>query len=298
MAMRVALGASRRRVLRQMLTESLLLSLGAGALGLVLTFGTIKGLVHLCPSDIPRLQETSLDPTVLGFTLGLSVLTGLLFGMMPAWRASDVSVGETLKEGAGRTTAGRRWRRLHSGLVVSQIGLSLTLLIGAALLIRSLIALESMDLGFQPENVLAMHVELPEAKYTGGARRNAFFRSLLERLRAVPGVRSAAAYVHGTEISDVLISNDVLDYDFFIPGQADSRRPTVPASWLLRRTTLPPWASGFSGDRRCPRAARTLSSSTRLLPESVFQMPILSAKAWPSVVMIGPRIGSWASSPQ
>ena len=222
MAMRVALGASRGRVLRQMLTESLLLSLGAGVLGLLLTFGTIKGLVRLCPSDIPRLQETRIDLTVLGFTLGLSVLTGLLFGMMPAWRASDVSVGETLKEGAGRTTTGRRWRRLHSGLVVSQIGLSLILLIGAALLIRSLIALESADLGFQPENVLAMNIQLPQAKYTERAQFSAFFQSLLERLRALPEVRSAAAYVHGMDISDVLISNDVLDYDFFLAGQTDT----------------------------------------------------------------------------
>jgi putative ABC transport system permease protein len=222
MALRVALGASRRRVLRQMLTESLLLSLGAGVLGLLLTFGTVKGLVRLCPSDIPRLQETSIDLTVLGFMLSLSVLTGLLFGMMPAWRASDVSVGETLKEGSGRTTAGRGWRRLHGGLVVSQIGLSLILLIGAALLIRSLIALESVPLGFQPENVLVMQIWLPQAKYTEAAQYNAFFQPLLERLRALPDVRAAAAYCLGMDITEVLISNEVLDQDFSVPGRADS----------------------------------------------------------------------------
>ena len=176
MAMRVALGASRGRVLRQMLTESLLLSVAAGVLGLLLTFGTVKGLVRLCPSNTPRLQETSVDLTVLGFTLGVAVLTGLLFGMMPAWRASDVSVGESLKEGSGRTTTGRGWRRLHSGLVVSQLGLSLVLLIGSALLIRSLMALASVDLGFRPENVLAMEIDLPHAKYTKTAQENAFFR--------------------------------------------------------------------------------------------------------------------------
>jgi putative ABC transport system permease protein len=192
MAMRVALGASRGRVLRQILTESLLLSAAAGVLGLLLTFGTVRGLVRLCPSDTPRLQETSVDLTVLGFTLGVAVLTGLLFGMMPAWRASDVSVGETLKEGSGRTTTGRGWRRLHSGLVVSQLGLSLILLIGSALLIRSLMALASVDLGFRPENVLALEIRLPYAKYTQTAERNAFCQSLLERLRTLPGVQSAA----------------------------------------------------------------------------------------------------------
>ena len=191
-------------------------------LGLLLTFGTVKGLVRLCPSDIPRLQETSIDLTVLGFTLGLSVLTGLLFGMMPAWRASDVSVGETLKEGSGRTTAGRGWRRLHGGLVVSQIGLSLILLIGAALLIRSLIALESVHLGFQPENVLAMQIWLPQAKYTEAAQYNAFFQPLLERLRALPDVRAAAAYCLGLDITEALIPSEVLDQDFSVPGRADS----------------------------------------------------------------------------
>jgi len=231
MAMRTALGASRGRVLRQMLTESLLLSLGAGVLGLALTFATVKGLVRLCPSDTPRLQETNVDLTVLGFTLGLSVLTGLLFGMMPAWRASDARVGETLKEGSGRTTAGRGWRRLHSGLAVSQIGLSLILLIGATLLVRSLIALESVDLGCRPENVLAVQIRLPEAKYTETAQFNAFFRTLLERLQALPRVRSAAALFHSIEIADVLFPLDPFSLDLSVVGRADSG-PRHSARWM------------------------------------------------------------------
>lgn len=222
MAMRVALGASRRRVLRQMLTESLLLSLGAGILGLLLTFATVKTLVRLCPSDIPRLQETTIDPAVLGFTLAVSLLTGLVFGMMPAWRASEVNVGETLKEGAGRTATGRRWRRLHGGLVVAQLALSLILMIGATLLVRSLVTLHSVDLGFQCDNVLALYVQLPEAKYTEGAQFNGFFWPLLERLRALPGVRSAAAMVHGTEINDVLTAETALSMDFSAAGPAES----------------------------------------------------------------------------
>jgi predicted permease len=221
MAMRVALGASRGRVLRQMLTESLLLSLGAGVLGLLLTFGTVKGLVRLCPSDTPRLQETSVDLSVLGFTLGVAVLTGLLFGMIPAWRASDIRVGETLKEGSGRTTRGRGWRRLHSGLVVSQLGLSLVLLIGSALLIRSLLALASLDLGFRPEGVLAMRILLPQAKYTDDAHRRAFFQPLLARLQALPHVRAAALF-GGSYVDDALSSAERYATKFSLSGRADA----------------------------------------------------------------------------
>ncbi len=216
MALRVALGASRRRVIRQMLTESLLLSLAAGILGLLLTFGAVKGLVHLCPAEIPRLQETNVSLLVLGFTLGLSVLTGLLFGMMPARRASDVGVMETLKEGTGRTTGGRGWRRLHSGLVVTQLGLSLVLLIGAALLIRSLIGLTHMDLGFRPEHVLAFCIELPDAKYEEDAPRIAFFDTLLERLPTLPGVRSAAVTYH---LSD--LTGERMMVGFSLPGHGE-----------------------------------------------------------------------------
>lgn len=197
MAMRVALGASRWRILRQMLTESLVLSAGAGILGLVLTFWTITGLISLCPADIPRLQEATVDFSVLLFTLGVSVLTGLLFGMVPAWRVSDVRVGEILKEGGTRSPTGRGWRRLHGAFVISQVGISLILLTGATLLIRSLTALQKVDLGFRPENVLAMHIDLPLAKYPESRHCQAFFQELLQQVRAFSGVRSASLVCPG-----------------------------------------------------------------------------------------------------
>jgi putative ABC transport system permease protein len=209
-AMRVALGASRSRILRQMLTESLLLSLAAGVLGLALTFCTVKGLVRMCPSDIPRLQETSVDLSVLGFALGTSVLTSLLFGMMPARRASGIRANEALKEATERAPSGRAWHRLHDGLVVSQLALSLVLLIGAALLIRSLIAVQKLDLGFRPENVLAAEIRLPEAKYPESEHCTAFFDELLRRVQGLPHVRSAAlAFDHlqlGATEWDITIS--------------------------------------------------------------------------------------------
>jgi putative ABC transport system permease protein len=191
MAMRSALGASRGRILRQILTESLLVSVVAGGLGLLLTFFSIQGLVRLCPADIPRLDETHVDMPVLVFTLGTCVLTGLLFGVLPAWRASGAPTTRMLQEGTMRSTAGRSGRRLQGGLVVAQTGVSLILLIGAALLIRSMAALYRLDLGFQPQNVLAVTLDLPEMKYPEPGHCRAFFESLLPRVRGLPGVRSA-----------------------------------------------------------------------------------------------------------
>ena len=229
MAMRMALGAGRGRLMCQMLTESLLLSLAAGLLGLLLTFCSVKGLVGLCPADIPRLQETSVDLRVLGFTLGVSLLTGLLFGVVPAWRASDIGVNETLKQGTGRTTGGRRWRRLHDGLVVGQLGLSLVLLIGAALLIRTLAALQAVDLGFQPRDLLTVSVDLPWAKYAETDQCNGFYGPLLERIRTLPSVRSVGGPVDDWDPAGIFSSPDAFGTDFTIagptgPGQRRSAR--------------------------------------------------------------------------
>lgn len=220
MAMRMALGAGRGRVMRQMLTESLLLSLAAGALGLALTFCSVKGLVALCPADIPRLQETNVDLRVLGFTFGVSLLTGLLFGLVPAWRASDVGVNETLKQGTGRTTGDRRWRHLHDGLVVGQLGLSLVLLIGAALLIRTLAALHAVDLGFQPQNLLAVDIDLPWAKYNEADQFNGFYGPLLERIRTLPSVRAVGGRVDDWSPAGIFSSPDARGTDFTIAGPA------------------------------------------------------------------------------
>lgn len=231
MAMRMALGAGRSRLMRQMLTESLLLSLAAGVLGLILTFCLVKGVVALCPANIPRLQETSVDLRVLGFTLGVSLFTGLLFGLVPAWRASDIGVNETLKQGAGRATGGRRWYRLHDGLVVGQLGLSLVLLIGAALLIRTLVAFQAVDLGFQPRNLLALGIELPWAKYDRTEQCNGFFGPLLERIQALPSVRSVGGHVDFGGVTDIFSSPDAFGTDFTIAGPTGSRQPHS-ARWL------------------------------------------------------------------
>jgi predicted permease len=231
MAVRMALGAGRGRLMRQMLAESLLLSLAAGLLGLFLTFCSVKGLVSLCPADIPRLQETNVDFRVLGFNFGVSLLTGLLFGLVPAWKASDIGVNETLKQGTGRTTGSRRWRRLHDGLVVSQLGLSLVLLIGTALLIRTLVALQAVDLGFQPQNLLAVGIDLPVTKYIETNRCNGFFGPLLERIRTLPSVHSVGCYVGWDDATDIFSSPDAWGTNFTIAGPTGSGQPRS-ARWI------------------------------------------------------------------
>ena len=258
MAMRMALGAGRGRLMRQMLTESLLLSLAAGVLGLVLTFCSVKGLVALCPAGIPRLQETNVDLRVLGFTLGVSLLTGLLFGLVPAWRASDIGVNETLKQGTGRTTGGRRWRHLHDGLVVSQLGLSLVLLIGAALLIRTLVALQAVDLGFQPQSLLAVGIDLPVTKYMETDRCNNFFKPLLERTRTLPSVHSVGCYVGWHDATAIFSSPHASGRDFTIagptaPGQSRSARWIAVTPGFFDAVGMR-WLAGKAFDDRDPDA--------------------------------------------
>jgi putative ABC transport system permease protein len=231
MAMRVALGASRMRVLRQMLTESLLLSLGGAVLGLAVTFGTVQAIIRLCPANVPRLQEASVDGAVLAFTLGVSVMTGLIFGVIPACRASDVCVSRVLKEGQSRSSTGRGWRRLHDGLVIGQMGLSLILLIGAALLIRTWIALQRMDLGFRPENVLSVDIHLRESSHPDYVGCQGFFEPLLQRVRALPGVHAAAV----TPFLDFGI--DAMKSPFTIAGRPSLNPEEMPC--LKRRGVTP-----------------------------------------------------------
>ncbi len=191
-AIRAALGANRRRIFRQLLTESLLLGLIGGALGLVLALWGMDLLLAAIPIDIPFWMKFDLDGRVLGFTAACSLLTGFVFGTAPALEASNPDLNETLKEG-GRSGAGGGRHRLRSLLVVAEIALSLVLLVGAGLMIRSFISLQHVDAGINPEGVLTMYIALPGAKYRAPEKRIAFFSQLLERVRAIPGVQSAGS---------------------------------------------------------------------------------------------------------
>jgi putative ABC transport system permease protein len=190
-AVRTALGASRWRVVRQLLTESLLLSLTGGGLGLLLAMWGIDLLLKLNDNRLPRADEIGLDAHVLLFTLGVSLLTGVVFGLAPAFQTSSVNLHDTLKEGGRSGTAGVR-RGVRSALVVVEVFSAVVLLVSAGLLIRSFVALEQVNPGFQPRGLLAMQVSLPPNKYADQRARAAFDRQVLEQVRALPGVKGAA----------------------------------------------------------------------------------------------------------
>jgi putative ABC transport system permease protein len=200
-AIRAALGAGRWRLARQLLTESVVLALAGGALGVLLAFWTLRALLALVPAEtqIPILNEISLSTPVLLFTLGLSVGTGVLFGLFPAWSASRTDLHESLKEG-GRTSAGGGRHRLRSALVVSEVALALVLLVGAGLLLRSTRELLQVDPGFQPEQRLSFYTSLPASSYPNDTQQAGFFRELLPRIAALPGVRAAGA-IHNLPFS-------------------------------------------------------------------------------------------------
>ena len=191
-AIRAALGAGRGRVMRQLLTESTLVALAGGAAGLLLAGWGVNFLVRINEDKIPRAYEIGLDWNVVAFTAGVALLTGLVFGLGPAFRAARVDLHDTLKEGGRGGSAGMR-RGVRGALVVAEVSLAVVLLVGAGLLVRSFVSLQHVSPGFRPEHVLAMQVSLPLNSYKEPQQRAAFYRQALERIGALPGVRAAGA---------------------------------------------------------------------------------------------------------
>ena len=197
-AVRAALGAGRRRILRQLLTESALLALIGGAAGIIVAYGGLHLVRAAFPpeggiGEIPHAEWIGIDGTVLGFTLAVSMLTGIIFGFVPAIQTVRTELFESLKEGGRGSTGGRRSQFVRSSLVVAEIALSLILLVGAGLLMRSFFLLMSEDLGFNPSHVLTMQIWLPESHYPSGALLVNFYQQVIERAAAQPGIQSASA---------------------------------------------------------------------------------------------------------
>jgi putative ABC transport system permease protein len=219
MAIRTAVGASRWRIARQLLTESVLLSLIGGTIGLLLARSGIALILYVSPNAIPRSREIGLDWTVLAFTIGVSFLTGILFGLIPAIQAGEVDVHETLKESV-RGVSGRHW--LRSSLVVVEVATTLVLLIGAGLLIRSFYLLQKVNPGFSDEHLTSLSISLPQKKYATEDARASFYNRLLENIRTLPGVESSAA------ASGLPLGNNGWQTSFAIEGQPPPPRDQVP----------------------------------------------------------------------
>ena len=190
-ALRAALGASRWRIVRQLFVECLLLAIVGGTLGFVISLWALRLLLKAIPVELPFWMNFGVDLRVLAFTLGITLLTGLIFGAVPALQTSRVDLNDTLKEG-GRGNSGFRGRS-RSLLVVTEIALSLVLLVGAGLMVQSFLRLQRVNVGLDTKNVITANVRLPGAKYRAPEQRTAFFKQLTERVRALPGVEAASA---------------------------------------------------------------------------------------------------------
>ena len=218
-AIRAAVGASRLRLIRQMLTESLMLALAGGVVGVGVAYLTIKALRVFGPDNIPRLNEVGIDGRVMAFTFFVALLTGVFFGLAPALRASRVDLNEVLKEGGRGGSSGRGGHRTRKLLVVSEIALSLLLLIGAGLLIRSYQRVWNAYPGFDSHNVLSLRLSLPAIKYPRPESITAFFRRVVERLNQVPEVESVAT-TYSLPMSTVALAWEPITVDGYVENGA------------------------------------------------------------------------------
>jgi predicted permease len=225
-AVRAALGAGRRRIIRQLLTESWLLALIAGGFGLAIAFGGIRGLAVLAPRELPRLDEIAIDGRVLAFTLGISLLAAILFGMAPALRASRVDLNEGLREGGRSLAGGLRSRFVRSAITVAEVAFSMILLTSAGLMIRALLNLQSVNPGFQTENVLTWRVSASRTKFTQPPQLASFHADILQRIGSLPGVQDAGA------ITDVFLSITPNSGSFTVEG-----KPELPPEQQIEATT-------------------------------------------------------------
>ena len=279
-AIRAALGAGRFRVVRQLLTESLCLAVLGGAAGLVLALWGTNLLLALAPPDLVGLPDVDLDLRVLGFTAGVAVLTGLVFGLVPALQASRVDLNGTLKEGGRQAAADNVATRLCRVLVVSEVALALVLLIGAGLLLRSFSTLRSVDPGFEPEGVVATAVRLPGVRYPEDSHCIAFFGDLLERLRATPGVRSASM------VSTLPFAGIGSRTDFRIEGEPEPAPGQEPGTDVM---VVDP---AYFETMGIPiLAGRTFTSQeARTVSHVVIVNEALAKRHWPNESPLGKRI--------
>ncbi|GLC26779.1 ABC transporter permease [Roseisolibacter agri] len=286
-AVRKALGAARARVMRQLLAESVLLAAAGGACGVALAWAGTRLLASLAPASLPRVADVRVDLGVLAFTTLLAVATGFVFGLAPALQLSRPDVAGALHESGGRSgTTGRARQRFRRGLAVVQVAMSVVLVVGAALLLRSLVELRRVDLGFDPRGALTARLALPAAEYPEPAQVVAFHERLQQRVAQIPGVRAAA----GTRL--LPLTGTIGDWSITIEGRARDGRDNPNGDWQV---VMP----GYFEAMRIPlRQGRTLARTddARGVPVVVINQT-MADRYWPDGDALGKRF-KWGTADQ
>ncbi|HKY06125.1 MAG TPA: ABC transporter permease, partial [Blastocatellia bacterium] len=277
-ALRLALGAGRGRIIRQLLSESLVVAIAGGTAGLLIGVWATRGLVALAPPNVPRLATVGLNLTVLGFTLGVSVLTGLFFGLLPALQTSATNLQAILKEG-GRSVAGVMRERTRKVLLVAEVGLALVLLIGAGLMLRTVSELMSVDPGFNADNLLTMRFNLGADAYPP-EKRHIFFKEMTEQIESIPGIESAAlSYsipIDGSNWNSVFIVGD---------------KPVPPRAELHDAAFTPVSANYFKTlGVRLLKGRLFNETDTPTSPKVIVINETLANRLWPGEDSVGKRI--------
>ena len=283
-AVRTALGASRMRIVRQLLTESVMLSAVSGVLGLVLSLSLVRAVIAITPPNTPRMDEIAIDLRVFGFTIAVAVVAGLLFGLFPALQTSRPNLNEMLKDSGGRGAEGGGRNRMGSLLIVSEIALSFILLVGAGLLIKSFLHLREVDPGFNADNVLAMRLSLPPGKYAQGEPRAQIYKQLVDSVKATAGVQSAG-----------LVLSLPLGGDSFNVGRGVIRegRPATPDEQVNSQYLV--ITPDYFQTLQIPlKAGRTFTDQDDLQSAKVLVVnETFAHQLWPGESPIGKRVWIW-----
>jgi predicted permease len=282
-AVRAAMGAGPLRLARQLLTESVLLALCGGSLGALLAIWGVTALHALRPADLPRLEEVGVNLQILAFTGAISILTGILFGLLPALRAAKPDLMHAFKDSSRNMTGGARWQRLRGAFVVTEIALSLTLLIGAGLVMRSFLWLIRVDPGFDAGNVLTAKMSPPRTKYKDGVAAANLYQQLIEKIQAIPGVEAAAA------IQDLPLNNDASSGALTFEGVAANAERANLASFIVDQSAITP---DYFRVMKTPLLAGrffTLQDARGKPPVAIID-ETLARRLWPTESPIGRRL--------
>jgi putative ABC transport system permease protein len=280
-AIRSAMGASRLRLLRQLLTESLLLSIAGGAVGVLCAAWAVDLIVRFGPDNVPRLEEVSLDPAALSFTLIVSLLTGILFGLAPALQITRLNINEVIKEAGGRAPDGREGKRLRGMLVIFETASALVLLVGAGLLVNSFVRLLKVPPGFEPEGVVIARTAMPLSRYRKGEQSRVVYKQVLDKLSALPGVQAASVATNLPLTGEWTIG-------FLIEGRADDQIYNANNTWVSK--------DYFRAMGIALRTGRAFTDEDREdTPPVIVINEALRRTFWPGGDAIGKRIrwGGW-----